>query len=490
MVSTVTESISEALEEIDPNRSFAQIKRILVTTLRDMNPQIQVTSTSYFNHTHVPDMVVRWPNDDDLTDRYIYLRTATEANDLKSDIAFLARENRPIVLALGNFEESTGTRALNSISVDQNALVLDLAALSVLTSASTADSSLTRLVSKSVIEGGQGVLDERTAARLTDTVTTGARAARRGERLATDEALAVASTTLSPPIARRLTAFLTTLWQGSGAPVGALERAPRYQQKLDESSLEYLLQGEEILDEEFWHRITRSLTLYDLLRMRRVPPADNLQHLMRAALISWDARACSITSHFTAAAPRGVAPWRWSVNSGILTFHAPSFILSVAQKVSQLTSVGEQREYELPPVEWVRERVQLLGLSLKAVTLLNGGRKLSYQGKEGRLHHEQLNKLSQTLGLGATVKDIEAWPPSGMPLRYNFSAHTSSVKSPRGSVPLLELVNTSVHLFTHLSSEEEELLMDVIPPGSFDLRNRRDLLTRPEAEPPDTPGHR
>ncbi|MGI5348347.1 hypothetical protein ACQEU8_09135 [Streptomyces sp. CA-250714] len=62
-------------------------------------------------------------------------------------------------------------------------------------------------------------------------------------------------------------------------------------------------------------------------------------------------------------------------------------------------------------------------------------------------------------------KDLEALPPSGVPVRYNFSTRTASVKLPRGSAPLLELMNTSIRLFTYLSRAEEERLVEMIPPG-------------------------
>ncbi|MEU9536421.1 hypothetical protein AB0D00_29490, partial [Streptomyces sp. NPDC048213] len=117
-----------------------------------------------------------------------------------------------------------------------------------------------------------------------------------------------------------------------------------------------------------------------------------------------------------------------------------------------------------------RSKRHALGLGLKAITLVNGGGKVAYEGEVGALHGDRLRHLSESLGPGTLVKTLEAaLPPSGVPVRYNFSTRTASVKPPRGSVPLLELVNTSIRLFTDLSHAEEERLVEVIPSGGRTL---------------------
>ncbi|WP_395758514.1 hypothetical protein OIE82_08485 [Streptomyces althioticus] len=466
-MNAIASSIAEALEADDPYRSFAEIKRIFERHLRQINPQIRTRRTGYYNHTHMPDLVMRWPHDD-LSDRYVYLRSTTDTDELLFDIRRLARQDRPIVLALGALRPSFDARALDSLAIDHRTLVLDLAAFAELTSGESADAALRHLIANTVIEGGQGLLDVRSVSRLARAMTAGVQAARRGEREGTEDALAFASETLSPSIARRLTAFLGTLWRASGAPVAALERAPRYPQQLDELSLDYLLEGQEIPDGNFWSRIANEITLTDLLRHGRITATDNLQHLMRAALSTWNARVCGVAPS-SVAARRDAAPLHWTKGEGALSFDAPGFVLTLAQKVDHLTSSAARAAYELPALDEVGNRLPLLGLSLKAITLVNGGGKVAYEGEVGALHGDRLRHLSESLGPGTLVKNLEALPPSGVPVRYNFSTQTASVKPPRGSVPLLELVNTSIRLFTDLSREEEERLVEVIPSGGRTL---------------------
>lgn len=159
-------------------------------------------------------------------------------------------------------------------------------------------------------------------------------------------------------------------------------------------------------------------------------------------------------------------------------------VLTLARKVDHLTSSAARVAYELPALDEVGNRLPLLGLSLKAITLVNGGGKVVYEGEAGTLHGDRLRHLSESLGLGTVVKTLEAaLLPSGVPGRYNFSTRTASVKLPRGSVPLLELVNTSIRLFTDLSHAEEERLLEVIPSGGRTLHAGIDR-DMPGTEPP------
>ncbi|MCX4735362.1 hypothetical protein [Streptomyces sp. NBC_01363] len=85
---------------------------------------------------------------------------------------------------------------------------------------------------------------------------------------------------------------------------------------------------------------------------------------------------------------------------------------------------------------------------------------MAYEGELGALQGDRLRHLNESLGPGTVVKTLEAaLPPSGAPVSYNFSTRTASVNPRRGSIPLLELVNTSI----------EERLVEVILPGGRTL---------------------
>lgn len=57
----VEQSTSQAMAEPDDRMMFTQVKGIIARHLSHMDPGATVTKTEFFNHTHVPDMVLEWP---------------------------------------------------------------------------------------------------------------------------------------------------------------------------------------------------------------------------------------------------------------------------------------------------------------------------------------------------------------------------------------------------------------------------------------------
>ncbi|MEU2732530.1 hypothetical protein ABZ650_32930 [Streptomyces griseoviridis] len=62
---------------------FTRVKDIVARHLRRMDPGATVTKTEFFNHTHVPDMVLEWPGRPRTPRRFIYLRTTSDQRELE-----------------------------------------------------------------------------------------------------------------------------------------------------------------------------------------------------------------------------------------------------------------------------------------------------------------------------------------------------------------------------------------------------------------------
>lgn len=97
----VEQSISQAMDEPDDRMMFTRVKDIVARHLRRMDPGATVTKTEFFNHTHVPDMVLEWPSRPRTPRRFIYLRTTSDQRELEDDLHRLPRADRPVLLALG-----------------------------------------------------------------------------------------------------------------------------------------------------------------------------------------------------------------------------------------------------------------------------------------------------------------------------------------------------------------------------------------------------
>lgn len=102
----VEQSIAQAMDEPDDRMMFTQVKDIVARHLRRMDPGATVTKTEFFNHTHVPDMVLEWPGRTRTPRRFIYLRTTSDQRELEDDLQRLPRADRPVFLALGQLSST------------------------------------------------------------------------------------------------------------------------------------------------------------------------------------------------------------------------------------------------------------------------------------------------------------------------------------------------------------------------------------------------
>ncbi|MFC9627098.1 trypsin-like serine protease [Streptomyces sp. NPDC056930] len=132
MVNLVEQSISQAMDEPDDRMMFTRIKDIVARHLRRMDPGATVTKTEFFNHTHVPDMVLEWPGRPRTSRRFIYLRTTSDQRELKDDLQRFPRADRPVLLALGQLPSTRQQGDLPPLPGSSTALLLDASALGAL----------------------------------------------------------------------------------------------------------------------------------------------------------------------------------------------------------------------------------------------------------------------------------------------------------------------------------------------------------------------
>ncbi|MFE5097920.1 hypothetical protein ACFRCI_48800 [Streptomyces sp. NPDC056638] len=132
MVNLVEQSISQAMDEPDDRMMFTRIKDIVARYLRRMDPGATVTKTEFFNHTHVPDMVLEWPGRPRTSRRFIYLRTTSDQRELENDLQPLPRADRPVLLALGQLPSTRQQGDLPPLPGSSTALLLDASALGAL----------------------------------------------------------------------------------------------------------------------------------------------------------------------------------------------------------------------------------------------------------------------------------------------------------------------------------------------------------------------
>ncbi|MFX4293641.1 hypothetical protein [Streptomyces bohaiensis] len=442
MVNDLAQQVAQAMDEPDDQTMFSRIKNTVARRLKETDPQALVTTTEFFNHTHVPDLVVTWPRRPRTPSRHIYLRTTSNQQELNDDLHRLPSENNPVLLTLGHLEA-----AEHLTEPSGHKLLLDTAAVDSLRPAAGAP-DIPQLVSRSVLEGGRGTLDGSTTTGLLTTVADGADAARTGTPGPTQRAVQTASDHLNQQVAGRLSSFLAALWQGSGNTLANFPGPQRTTEGLDVTALMYLLETEEISDAAFWNRIVGMLNLAALLQVPSTGAA-NLQHLMREAISQWKARACMVVP-----GSRGpeVGPWKWVLHDGDLVLQTPRFhaVVGTSRK-----ALNPAEGYDLPSLEEVRARAERFGIPLTQLRMSVTDRHIGYGGAGDDISHdEKLDQLSGAINEAKLVIETDARVSSGAVLTCTFGNKTASAHGSRTQVPLDALVGTTIRLQTKLTDEE------------------------------------
>jgi hypothetical protein len=449
VVNIVEQSISQALDEPDDRVMFMQVKGIVARHLRRMDPRATVTTTEFFNHTHVPDMVLEWPDRPRTPRRFIYLRTTSDQRELEDDLQRLPRQDSPVLLALGQLVAPSAQTDLRPRPGDDAKLLLDTSALGTLQTPGDAP-GIPYLVSRSVLEGGRGVLDGPTTEELLSTVTQGAEAARQGEQAPTRQAVDALTGQMTAEVAGRMSSFLAALWQGGGSTLASFPGPQRAVGQLDETALMYLLESEEITDQEFWSRVVRMISLPVLLRTA-VDAPDNLQHLMSKAIKAWSSRVCMVVPEATEA---GTGSWRWALKAGQLILRTPRFQVLAAQSRRQLQTA---EEHDLPLLEEVRARADRFGIPLSSLRMVMTDRHIGYGGPGDDISHDtQLDGISDALGQAEGVLEADARVASGATLQCVFGSGVASARGARTQIHLDVLFGTTARLLADLTVLEAE----------------------------------
>ncbi|MFF4950265.1 hypothetical protein [Streptomyces chattanoogensis] len=449
----------EAFEDFDPQRPFTRVKELVSQHLRRMNPRVEVVTTGFFNHSYAPDIVLRWPHATRTPDRYVYLRTTGHPDELREDMARLDPKNRPLLLSLGEFGESGPGAVLQAEASERQSLILDTPAFGALLPAQESP-HVPRLVSGAVVEGGQGALDERHAVDFVEKVSVGVGAARAGEQVPTREAVEAVASNMSRHVADRLTTFLAALWQGGGATLASFPATISGLGRLDEATLAYLLSSDEVSDSAFWDRVLPLVNLPLLLRTSVLDP-QNLQHLMRSAVGSWQSHVCMLVPGGDERTATG--PWRWSVEAGRLWLQLPRFRVCISQTRKELDLPDE---YPGPALDDLRGRADRFGVPLTSIRMLVTDRTIGYDGPGDDVAHDpRLDGISQALGQAEEVIEADAKTPSGTILRCIFSSQVATARGARSQVPLGELIRTTVQLMQDFSDSDADQLARLLGPS-------------------------
>jgi hypothetical protein len=320
----LTDDLAEAIGDPEYGSSVRRVKEIAARSLKEADSGAKVLATNHFNHSYLPDFVLKWPNRR-REERFVFLRASAYAEELEEDVVRLA-DRHPVFLQLSDFQpiDSEPLRpaidSLDHSASESRSLVATMPAIGHLD-----DSPRTgRMLSSFVMRGGRGVIENTEAESISARVESGFNGAMTSDRDKTADALAVVEGVLDPNSTADFTRLFEAAWISGGASSADF---PGGQTTIGEELSSDLL--EQLLDivpesiEDFWEKIGNAVNLDAFSQLHLVGDQPRLQHIMRSAV-----GRLSATKHVFRRTERygeNDDPFMWQVDTGHLSLRGAGY---------------------------------------------------------------------------------------------------------------------------------------------------------------------
>jgi hypothetical protein len=372
---TISDEIAQAVDDPEYARSVRRIKEIAARSLKEADAAVTILATRHFNHTYLPDFVLKWPHDK--RERFVFLRASAYAEELEEDVVRLA-DRHPVFLQLSEFQPlddqpiRPAIDALDNSASASRSLVATMPAIGHLD-----DSPRTgRMLSSFVMRGGRGVIEDAEAESISQRVESGFDGAMTSDRAKTADALEVVGGVLDPGSIAEFTRLFEAAWISGGASASDFPGGrTTIGEHLSPDLLRQLLDivPEEI--EEFWEQIGNAVTLEAFSQLHLVGPQPRLRHIMRKAVSRLT--ASKYTLRRTVRADQEEDPFAWQVDRGYLSLRGGGYQGWLG--ASEPPRAPDDFEQDLA----INASPPLAGLSARADTANVAVAEISVQGRDG-----------------------------------------------------------------------------------------------------------
>lgn len=459
---------SEMLEAVslsDHRAAISRVKDIVIRQLVATDERVSIHKTEYFNHTFVPDLVLKWERDPD--QRFLFLRPNADPDVLLDDIGRIGDIN-PIYFTLDNIDryaKSERRGDLQNLTRESETLVTDSQSIDTLIRARDED-PVARLASSVVLQGARGLLNQEETNRVSRAVTDGMRSASEVDTEGARFASQTISRSFDAKRSASLNRLLQAVWIGSGGSASNFPGRVDASAGLDEVSISYLLGLELIDDIEFWRRLGRRLSL-DLLSGIRIDHfSPNFQMLISANLDVLDARVCRVERPVQTLLDSGYdedarptdSNLTWGLDRGNLTLRGPNFAAYLANRKDRFGDQSSGDGVAASFDDLVRS-LSAQNLPIREITLQAQNKSVSYSSESEiyPANDDQLQKVSEALGASALVQSVVTVLPGHSPLTCDFRTSIVSGKT-SALYPIGPLVRLALLLLADVSAEESRQL--------------------------------
>ena len=250
------EALAAAREHDDPSGQISIIKQAVTREVRALDPTVSPRFTEYFNHSIVPDIVLRWPSE--ARERFLFVRPTGSAEWLLNDMRFLS-SHHPLVFTLEDFEAApeekghvAARRALEDAATAAGTWITDPSGTEAMSGIrSRTPSPPVEVLSQALVRGGRGVSDGEEIRKLTTETEDGFAGASQLSVASISSAIGAIEHSLNNEQAGRLTRLLRAVWDAGGGDAAMFPPTANIG-KLNEDDLSYILKTTGEGSGNFW----------------------------------------------------------------------------------------------------------------------------------------------------------------------------------------------------------------------------------------------
>jgi hypothetical protein len=450
-------SIQNALHIEGTIGSVAAVKEAVARSIRAVDASVEIETTDYFNHSFAPDFVLKWGHSSAGSERYVFLRPNGESEWITEELPRLSRHH-PLVYGLFPTVEDEHTETLALKSAEAETLVTDPSAVDQL--ASIEEKSLESLVSRTLVRGGKGLVDDSRASQTTHGIANGFKAARDADADLTRSAIETAEGFLRPAEASLVLRFLRAAWVSSGGATNDFPAPKESTVDPGDDGLTFLIELEEIDDQEFWRSLGESLTIERLINLDLSASPVNLQHIVEANLDRLWARAFRVLPD----QPRLNEADRdliWRMERNCLALSGRSFTAFLGPQVENISHIKAKSPLPDVTVEELRERARAIGIAIESFGLTNGQTIVTVQSanESDAAREEDVSAVAHTLGSPSVQR--ASIRVGGRNIELDFTDGTASART-SGQPPLTDILGMGLPLLWPLSRQELSALVSMM----------------------------
>jgi hypothetical protein len=463
----VRQAVDAAMQSSTPDAIISGVKSIVASEVDALNPGITIEYTNYFNHTFMPDMVLKFPGRSGGS-RPLYIRNSLRLNTTLEDMQTL-EDREPVVLGLRPGDPGTDAEVRTAARHSKRVFVTDIASLDSfgrkLSEPSAADAPLSGVLRANLLRAGRGMMTENdiegVQKAVQDVVSTNPEVAATGiadlDRLAADlyaedgafqirRIGRIIQASLSP-------ASLRSLLSGGG--------------RLSDSDariiLPYLLNRADLgPEEEVWSTLAELIHLEDVETLPEIEGFSLDRLVNRVALSTWSASRAELVLNNDfdpegLSDPSAIDQTEWSVRAGkLVATTGPWRLFFVSDDKRRLKGGTDYSDVEWRDIASTASAMVIDSASIRGIT-----RRLTIDAEESSNVARDIADVTATLEDSYRVQHLSvrlfASESPESTVDIDFRKGLATVRGPR--LALQELGTVAIRLLGYRSPVEPDWMV-------------------------------